>query len=45
MGYGIKFRKPTLETVKGLAHKSFSSLMREEGDLYLYLELMKHELC
>ena len=25
MGYGRKFRKPTLETVKGLAHKSYSS--------------------
>ena len=45
MGYGRKSRKPTLETVKGLAHKSFSSLIREEGDLYLSLELMKHELC
>ena len=45
MGYGRKFRKSTLETVKGLAHNSFSSLVREEGDLYLYLELMKHGLC
>ena len=45
MGYGRKFRKPTLETVNRLAHKSFSSLMREERDLYLFMELMKHELC
>ena len=43
IGNGLWKKNPTLDMVKGdISH--FSRLMREEGDVYLYLVLTKQEL-